>query len=279
MFGAKSQAVAKRFEPLKSILDFGSYVWAALVAIGVTGAAMITWFADAIAWAWHVFGYMGLLFAWLYLVILVAIAVRIIRGLFSTWRGAVGLGLIAVSLLICAAGIILIVQDKIPFQHKEQASSGEHSQPSLGRPVFDLSKSDVDMGGATVNGALPPGFVKADDGSSFKSPSSTWNVQPNQAVTVPFPPPDGTFRSLSKYELSDQLKASAKKLRDTKAQSEWVNAALRGRSLASEVIERLKTIQTTTPGVNIQMIYVTNEAAAERGAKFLSELATEISKR
>jgi hypothetical protein len=279
MFGEKSQAVAKRFEPLKSVLDFGNYITGGLALVGITGAAMIAWFTDSLTWVWNAFGVGGAVFATLLLFVLLQITVRLSRGMFHSWRGAVGLVLIAVGLIGLVSGALILARDKFP-QKGEQVSDQSQNAEQSPRSVFEAFRGGkIDASNMTINGTLPPGFVKTDTGGQFVGNGGTVNVV-HTPPSLAFPPADGTFHTTSPSELSSRLNVVAKELRERTTQPEWIASALKGRSLSSEALERLKTLEGAGPGgIMIQMIYIPDRAAANEAANFLNALSAAVAKK
>ncbi len=114
MFGEKSQLIAKRFEPFNTLFNLGQIVAAGLGTLGITGVVVMAAFTDHLTWFWNAFGWLGAFASWLILFVLLLIGVRLAKGLFHTWRGAVGLSLIAIAIIVGVAGVILFIREKMP---------------------------------------------------------------------------------------------------------------------------------------------------------------------
>jgi hypothetical protein len=106
MFGDAGTKLMQKIDAIKRFLDsmssIGSYV---ITVLGITSAAAAAWFREQIFWFWSSY------------------------GLFHTWRGAVGLTLIAV-------GTIFILKDRtVVTDPTNRGTSSQDSSPRDESPL------------------------------------------------------------------------------------------------------------------------------------------------
>jgi hypothetical protein len=185
-------------------------------------------------------------------------------------------------LLVALAGLVAWMQwraaDITPVSSPNVTVPPNKDGP---RPVFDASTfGKIDAENMRATGPLPPGLAKADQGGQINFKGSTLNVVHDGSVNIAFPPPDGTYSALSVSELSTRLAATAKELRERTIQSDWIASALKGRSLTSQALTKIKGMKIDGPGAQmIFMIYIPDRAAANEAAKFLDTLSVEVARK
>ncbi len=135
MFGNIGSKLVQKIEAIRRFLDsisfVGGYVFAVLAFFGITSAALVSWFREQIVWFWNAYGLNGLGLLWLAICLLIIVTIRLAGGLFRTWRGAMGLALIAVAVLLGCLGAIMVAKDHTPANGP--ASAGTSSQDSSTR--------------------------------------------------------------------------------------------------------------------------------------------------
>ena len=120
-------------------LEAGSWVgWILLAVFGLTGAAVMGWSSAQLVWFWDSYAYFGVACTWLATLILMGVSFRLVRGLYQTWSGAVGLGLIAIAVIILIAGLVLMARERATGELPPKAAKNQttNTEP-LSRIVED----------------------------------------------------------------------------------------------------------------------------------------------
>jgi hypothetical protein len=161
-----------------------------------------------------------------------------------------------------------------------QADSTQPESSANPRPAIDNSSSGTaDIGGATINGTLPPGFLKNE--GTFSGRNMTVNA-PNATQNKPllFFSWTAETLALSPAELISRLNVVAKELRDRNKPQDWAPLALRGRDLVGGALNKGIKIENAALGAySISYVHIPDKEAAKAGADFLDTIATALAEK